>query len=578
MARAGGDMDSGGRGDRVLVVDDTPQSVRLLHSLLEPEGYAVRGAGSGEEALSLLEEDPPDLVLLDLMMPGLDGHEVCRRLRSADASRYLPVIMLTAAGHEERVRALEAGADDFLTKPIDRAELLARVRSLLRIKRYHDRIEAQAEALADLNRNLEGRVNEQVEELARLSRLRRFLSPQVADLVTSSDEQWLFDTHRTEIAVLFCDLRGFTAFTHSAEPEDVIALLRAFHQAAGRSVRRFEATVGWFSGDGLMVFFNDPVPCTDAAARAVSLGTELRDAVMALSREWDEAGFGVGVGIGVALGYATLGIMGIEDRVEYGPVGSVVNLAARLCAQAGNGEILLSQSVHAALADPGFVSERVAPLELPGFPSPVSAWRLARSPAAVAPEPAITELPPVQPEAVNTFRREADDWLLTYRGNTVRVRDSKGLGYLARLIAGAGRELHVADLAGAVGPDAVMLGADTGPQLDARAVREYRARLQELESDRDEARDWGDLERAARAEEEIDFVTRELSAAYGLGGRPRRTQDPVERVRKAVTNRIRQAIGKVEGVHPELGRHLANSVRTGTFCAYFPESPVDWRL
>ncbi|HEX6394431.1 MAG TPA: response regulator [Acidimicrobiales bacterium] len=577
----------------VLVVDDTPASVRLLCGILESQGYRVVEAASGEEALERVETGSPDLVLLDYLMPGIDGEQVCARLREDPRTCYLPVIMLTSAGNEEKVRALEAGADDFLCKPVDRAELLARVRSLLRIKRYHDRVEAQAAELASLNAGLESRVQEKVEEVARLSRLRRFMPAGLGDKVTSSDERWLLDTHRTEVAVLFADLRGFTAFAHAAEPEDVMAVLRSFHRAAGECAARQQATVGWLSGDGLMVFFNDPLPCTDPAGSAIAMAIDLRAKVDRLVTDWQEEGHELGMGVGIALGYATLGVLGAGERVEYSPVGSVVNLAARLCDHAREGQILLSQSVHFA-AGPAIEAERLGPLELHGFPSPVSAWRLVRatgetslatlalterpSKAAVAAAVAGARPAPVPEPVEDTFVRDGDDWSVTFRGRTMRLRDSKGLLYITTLLRSPGKEIHVADLAGLRRLESASLGTDIGPMIDDKARRAYQARVEELRAERDEARDWGDLERAAQAEEELWFLTHELSSAYGLGGRARRADDPSERIRKAVTNRIRQSMAKIDGANPELGRHFINSIRTGTFCSYTPEAPVRWKL
>ena len=178
----------------------------------------------------------------------------------------------------------------------------------------------------------------------------------------------------------------------------------------------------------------------------------------------------------------------------------------------------------------------------------------------------------------NAIRRQGDDWIVTFRGGSVRVRDSKGVGYVRQLVASPFQEVHVIDLLGVSGPDAAIFRSDAGPVIDRKARDAYRARLVELEAERDEARDWGDLERAARAEEEMAFVTGELTAAYGISGRPRRANDPTERLRKAVSNRIRHTLTKIEAAHPELGRHLANSVRTGTFCVYAPEVPVEWNL
>lgn len=572
----------------IMVVDDTPASVRLLCGILESKGYGISEASSGEEALDRIAAGPPDLLLLDYLMPGIDGEQVCARLREDPRTCYLPVIMLTSAGNEEKVRALEAGADDFLTKPVDRAELLARVRSLLRIKRYHDRVEAQAAELASLNAGLESRVTEKVEEVARLSRLRRFMPAGLADLVTSSDERWLLDTHRTEVAVLFADLRGFTAFAHAAEPEDVMTVLRSFHRCAGECAARHEATVGWLSGDGLMVFFNDPLPCKDPPGSAISMAVDLRADVDRLVADWQQEGHDLGMGIGIALGYATLGVLGAGERVEYSPVGSVVNLAARLCDYAREGEIILSQSVNFA-AGPAIDADPVGPLELHGFPTPVSAWRLVRttgesSLAAIATRERPSKLaaseatPQVAEPRDDAFVRDGEDWTVTFRTKTVRLRDSKGLAYIAELLGLSGKEIHVADLAGLGRSESASLGRDTGPIIDSKARLAYQARAEELQAERDEARDWGDLERAARAEEELSFLAHELSAAYGLGGRARRADDPSERIRKAVTNRIRQSMTKIEAVHPELGRHLSNSIRTGTFCSYMPEAPVRWKL
>ena len=356
---------------KILVVDDTPANVKLLDAVLAPRGYTVLVAASGEEGLALVEAERPDLILLDILMPGIDGYEVCRRLREDPATAYLPVIMITASGAAEKLKSLEAGADDFVAKPFDQAELLARVRSLLRVKEYHDIVESQAAALGEWNSTLEGRVAEQVGELERLSRLRRFLAPQLADLIVSSNDESVLESHRREVAVLFADLRGFTAFSESAEPEEVMAALREYHEVAGRLINEFAATVGFFAGDGFMVFFNDPVPCLDPAICAVRLGVALRDAMVGVTGRWSRLGHDLGFGVGIAYGYATLGEVGFEGRSEYAVIGSVTNLAARLCDQAGNGEILIAPRVHSAvehLAD----CERLPDVMLKGFRKPIS--------------------------------------------------------------------------------------------------------------------------------------------------------------------------------------------------------------
>src|SRR5438105_2445040 len=313
-------------------------------------------ASSGHEALERVAADLPDLVLLDIQMPGMNGYEVCRKIRSDPATRFLPVVMITASDTEVRVNAIEAEADDFITKPFNKDELLGRVRSLVRIKRYHDTIEAQSAELAALNTGLETRVAEQVEELERLTRLRRFLSPTLADMLLSQGED-ILESHRREIAVLFADLRGWTAFSVSTEPEEVMGVIREFHTAMGELIKRFEATVGWFAGDGLMVWFNDPVPCPDPSAKAVRMAVAMREAMSELTTKWRNRGHELDFSVGIGLGYATIGRIGFDGRYDYGAVGTVMNLASRLCDEAGPGEVLVSQRVfseveHGVEAEP----------------------------------------------------------------------------------------------------------------------------------------------------------------------------------------------------------------------------------
>ncbi|HEV3495343.1 MAG TPA: response regulator, partial [Actinomycetes bacterium] len=352
-----------------------------LDAVFTPRGYDVRAAASGAEALARLRETPVDLVLLDIVMPEMDGYEVCRRLRQDPATAFLPVVMITASGDQERILAIEAGADDFVTKPFDQAELLARVRSLLRIKRYHDTIEAQAAQLAEWNRTLSQRVQEQVEQLERMGRLRRFLSPQLADLVVSSGDESFLNSHRRDITVVFCDLRAFTAFAETAEPEEVMGVLDEYYQALGDLVTRFEGTLERFTGDGLMVFFNDPLPCEDAPLRAVRMAVAMRNRVQGLAQGWARHGYDLALGVGVAQGYATLGQIGFSGRSDYTAIGNCTNLAARLCAEARPWQILLSPRVHAAVEE--FVtSEPVGELTLRGFSRPVATFNVVGLDAA----------------------------------------------------------------------------------------------------------------------------------------------------------------------------------------------------
>lgn len=362
---------------RILIVDDTAANVRLLEAILAPLGFALQSAASGQEALDLIAVGAPDIVLCDLMMPGIDGHEVCRRIRKDPATAMLPVIMVTSSGEQEKVTALEAGADDFVAKPFNKAELLARVRSLLRVKSQHDIIQQQAAELAELNRTLAVRVEEQVDEIQRLARLRRFLSPQLADLVVSAGDTAMLQSHRRRIAVLFGDLRGFTPFAETTEPEEVMAVLQQFHEVLGELIVRAEATVGYFAGDGLMVFFNDPLPCDEPALRAVRMALALRDEMAELTESWRKRGHNLDFGVGITYGYATLGEIGFAGRVDYGAIGTVVNLASRLCDEAKPGQILISQPGLAEV-ETAVVAERAGDLALKGFARPVPAFNVLR--------------------------------------------------------------------------------------------------------------------------------------------------------------------------------------------------------
>ncbi len=325
-----------------------PENIRLLEAVLGPEGHELLAAGSGAEALRLVATSDPHLVLLDLRMPDMDGHEVCRRLRADASTQALPVLMITAAGDREKVSALESGADDFVAKPFDRGELLARVRSLVRIKRSQDTIQAQADRLADLNRTLEARVREQVDEIEGLGRLRRFLSPAVADLLVSAEGEPLLENHRAEIAVVCANLRGFAQLAERAEPEEAMQVLGEWHEGIGRLVHRFGATVASLEADRLLAFLNDPLPCESPAWRAAALALAMRQRADTLATRWRRRGHDLQFAAGVSLGFATLGGMGFEGRWEYGPVGPVVHQATELAGEAGRGEVLMSLRARAA--------------------------------------------------------------------------------------------------------------------------------------------------------------------------------------------------------------------------------------
>jgi class 3 adenylate cyclase/CheY-like chemotaxis protein len=492
---------------RILAVDDRPENIRLLEAILVPAGYELSAARSGEEALTRVRTDRPDLILTDIVMPGMSGYELCRRIRADPATAFLPIVTITASGSAEKQEALEAGADDFVPKPFEKTELLARVRSLVRLKRYHDEINAALErqtaigevlrtigssafelgpvltavadhamrlchaqnaaiwqtvgnahrlaaeagagntdpaareafrrlASSDLpigadtitgRAHLERRVIQvdditeyykgasgPAAEMARLGVMRtllavplvrdgkvlgvialtrtevrpfsddevalvgtfadqaaiaianvelfetverqrqelsRFISPQISALITSEQGAQMLEGHRRQITVVFNDLRNFSTFAETAEPEEVLGVLREFQRAMGEIILRHEGTLEHFTGDGMMVWFNDPLPLARHELRAIEMACAMRDRFAQLSAGWAKRGYDLGLGLGIATGYATLGRIGFEGRYDYGAIGNVVIVAQRLCSQARPGQILVSQRVQAAVED-----------------------------------------------------------------------------------------------------------------------------------------------------------------------------------------------------------------------------------
>jgi class 3 adenylate cyclase len=360
----------------ILIVDDTPANVHILQTRLAAHGYEIATATDGEAAITMVRSIRPDLVLLDVMMPKLDGLEVCRRLRADPSLPFIPIIMVTAkADSRDVVAGLEAGGDEYLTKPVDQAALVARVKSMLRIKNLHDTIEALAAERAEWNRTLEQRVEQQVAQLERLGRLSRFFSPQLAELIVAGGADDPLKTHRREVTVVFLDLRGFTAFAETAEPEEVMGVLREYHAAMGRLILEHEGTLERFTGDGMMIFFNDPVEIPDAAERAIRMAVAMQERVSDLAAGWRRRGWDLALGVGIAQGYATIGAIGFEGRVDYGAIGTVTNLAARLCGEAKGGEVLVTSRVATAV-EPLIACDDLGPLSLKGLVKPVPTVRI----------------------------------------------------------------------------------------------------------------------------------------------------------------------------------------------------------
>jgi adenylate cyclase len=352
--------------NKILIVDDEPFNLDLLEQELADQNYVVERANDGVEALEKVESFKPDVILLDYMMPKMNGIEVVKRLRQDEKYKSLPVILLTAKGsQEDKVRGLDAGADDYVVKPFDSFELLARVRSMMRIKELHDSLE-------DLNRSLAEKVTEQVTEIGRMARLKRYFSPQVADSVLEKDDDSMFKTHRREITVVFLDLRGFTAFSDSAEPEEIMELLRSYHAVMGKLIFKFEGTLERFAGDGIMIFFNDPIACEDHTERAVRMAVAMRAEARELRAGWLKKGYDLDLGVGLACGYATLGNIGFEGRIDYGAIGNVTNLASRLCDEAKGGQILTNQKTLSKV-EHLVETEPLQELQLKGFARPVTA-------------------------------------------------------------------------------------------------------------------------------------------------------------------------------------------------------------
>lgn len=353
-----------------LIVDDSPVNRKLLARHLDSIGLDAREAVDGKAALELLKAAGSEVavVLLDIVMPEMDGYETLAAIKAEEALRHLPVIMITGVEElDSVVRCIELGATDYLPKPFDPVILAARVKASLAGKRLHDLEIESAERQAELLRTIERQKDE----------LSRFFSPQVAALVSSPEGHQLLAGHRRLATSLFADLRGFTSFSERADPEEVLGVLRQYHETMGALIVDRGGTLEHFAGDGMHVFFNDPVIQEDHIERAVRMAIDMRDGFNELAADWSKRGYELGFGVGIATGFATLGRIGFEGRYDYGMVGVAVITAARLSAVALANQILLSPRSYAAIEDLVDV-EPVGELSLKGFSRPVAPLNVLR--------------------------------------------------------------------------------------------------------------------------------------------------------------------------------------------------------
>ena len=358
----------------ILVVDDNEENRDMLARRLRRQGYEVPTAAGGRAALDALAQTPVDLVLLDVMMPDLDGYAVLQQLKADPKLRDIPVLMISALDEMDSVvRCIQLGAEDYLGKPFDPVLLQARIGACLEKKRLHDQEVLHLRELAEWNQTLERRVAEQVSQLEQLGRLKRFFSPQLAERIVAGGADDPLKTHRREVTVVFVDLRGFTAFAETAEPEEVMGMLREYHAEMGRLIVAHEGTLERFTGDGMMIFFNDPVEVPNPAERAIRMAVAMRDRVGELAAGWRKQGWDTALKVGIAKGYATIGAIGFEGRMDYGAIGNVTNLAARLCGEAEGGQILISARVASAV-ETIIDAEHLGPLTLKGLARPVPIW------------------------------------------------------------------------------------------------------------------------------------------------------------------------------------------------------------
>ncbi len=352
----------------LFVVDDSQFNIDLIDATLS-DTYLILASLDGESALVAIEEQQPDLILLDILMPGMDGYEVCKQLKSNIKTRDIPVIFLTARSDvNDETRGFDLGAVDYISKPLSIPILLARVKN-------HLSLHAAVCQLEEMNRTLARHVSDGIARIARLDQLRRFFSPAVVELLLTDKADYFLKARRKEIVVVFLDLRGYTAFTEIHGADAVMCALNEFHVAMGTIIMAYDGTVERFTGDGMMIFFNDPIEIHNPAERAVNMAIDMQKRMNVIDDAWKLRGHDMKMGIGITQGLATLGAIGFEGRRDYAAIGSVVNLAARLCGQATGGEILCDEVVMK------HINGRISACEIPelilkGYAQPVKAFKI----------------------------------------------------------------------------------------------------------------------------------------------------------------------------------------------------------
>ena len=358
-------------------MDDNVQNVKLLEVYMASK-YETLKAYNGQEALAKVKSDHPDLILLDVMMPGLNGYQVCKILKEHEDTNPIPVIMVTTLkGKEEKIKGLDVGADDFLIKPVDSTELLARVKSLIRIKYFHDELSKANKNLKKLNETLEERVKAQVEQVQRLSNMKRYISPQIVESLIA-DRTTVGQAKRKNLTIFFSDIRDFTKIAEEMEPEELLEMLNKYFSEMTEIVFKHGGTLDKFMGDGIMGFIGDPCEYPDHSLRGVKMAMEMQFKAQALNKKWAFYSITpIQIGIGLHTGYVTVGNIGSETHMDYTVIGRNVNLAARLQEEAKPGQILISRRTYSLVKGMVEVKE-LGKIEVKGFEKPVVAYDVCK--------------------------------------------------------------------------------------------------------------------------------------------------------------------------------------------------------